>query len=70
MKVTFDGDYMSGWAILDNHFSKHFERMAPHTGIMDLTKPFTVGNHARQPEPILHTINHRLLWCKDNAVTR
>lgn len=63
----YDGDYMTGMVIPDNHLLEHFNRMAPHTGMMDLSKPFTVSNHARQPEPILHTINQRLLWCEDNA---
>lgn len=66
----YDGDYMTGMCILDNHLLEHFKRMEPHTGLMDLSKPFTVSNHARQPEPILHTLNQRLLWCEDHAVEK
>lgn len=66
----YDGDYMTGMAILDNHFLEHFKRMEPHTGLMDLSKPFTVSNHSRQPEPILHTLNQRLLWCEDHGVKK
>lgn len=68
--ADFDGDYQTGMCILDNHLLEHFKRMAPHTGMMDLTKPFTVSDHGQQPEPILHTINQRLLWCEDHAVTK
>lgn len=68
--ADYDGDYMTGMCILDNHLLEHFNRMAPHTGLMDLSRPFTVSNHARQPEPILHTINQRLLWCEDHAVEK
>lgn len=65
--ADYDGDYMTGMAIIDNHFLGHMERMEPHTGLMDLSKPFRVSNHGRMPEPILSTINQRLLWCEDNV---
>ena len=34
---------MSGQLVLDNMQLEHFKRMAPHTGMMDLRKPFTMS---------------------------
>lgn len=58
--ADFDGDYMTGQLCLDNSTTRAFDRMAPHTGIMDLKRPFRVGNHASIPAPVLSTINARL----------
>lgn len=58
--ADFDGDYMTGQLCLDNHTAAAFDRMAPYTGIMDLKRPFRVGNHASIPAPVLSTINARL----------
>lgn len=69
-RIYLDNKYMSGQLVLDNMQLEHFKRMAPHTGMMDLRKPFTMSGHAKQPEPILHTINHRLAYCEQNAIEK
>lgn len=61
---------MSGQAILDNHQLSFFKRLAPHTGMMDLSRPFSISGHAKQPEPMLHTINKRLVYCEQNAIEK
>lgn len=68
--ADFDGDYMSGQILLDNRFVEFFKRMEPHTGLMSLDKPFRVSNHAKQPEPVLHTLNHRIRLCDQRAIER
>lgn len=58
--ADFDGDYMSGQLLLDNKTARAYSRHAPHTGIMDLKRPFRVSNHASIPAPALSTINAKL----------
>lgn len=59
---------MSGQLALDNQMAEAYERLAPHTGLMDLRRPFWVSDHAMTPAPVLSTINRRLEYCDDNAV--
>lgn len=66
--ADFDGDYMSGQLALDNYTARAFDRLAPCTGIMDLSRPFRVSNHGAIPAPVLSTINHRLEEGDDNSV--
>lgn len=66
--ADFDGDYMSGQLALDNEMAEAYERLAPHTGLMDLRRPYQVSDHAMTPAPVLSTINRRLEFCDDHAV--
>lgn len=46
--------------VLDNVCAQAYDRLADHTGIMDLKHPFKMSNHAAIPAPTLTTINARL----------
>jgi len=58
--ADFDGDYMTIQMALDAVGAAMYDRLADHTGIMDLKHPFKMSNHAAIPAPTLTTINARL----------
>lgn len=45
---------------LDNNQANVFDRMAPSTGLMDLTVPYRVSSNPQTPAPVLDAINHML----------
>lgn len=64
MNADFDGDYTSLLMALDKKQANWFERMAPSTGLMDLTVPYRVSDNPMTSVPVLSTINH-MLWSKE-----
>ena len=45
---------------IDNKQATVFKRMAPYTGLMDLTVPYKVSNNPTTSVPVLSTLNHML----------
>lgn len=55
--ADFDGDAMNGGLTLCHKWTRWFQRLEPHLGIMDLNKPFEVSGKVALPTPILSTID-------------
>jgi len=48
---------LNGQLLLDNKTTDAMERLAPHTGVMDLNRPFRVSRNIAHPTPTLSTTN-------------
>ena len=62
MNTTFDGDAFSGTLTLDNYWAKYSKRLDPHTGVMDMNKPFQVARNLSLTVPMLSTMNNWLRY--------
>lgn len=56
----FDGDYTSLKMGIDNKQASWFKRMAPYTGLMDLTTPYRISGNPKTSAPVLDKINNML----------
>lgn len=60
--ADYDGDALNGQPSLDNKTAEWLKRHDPHTGVMDLNRPFRVSRHIAHPTPFLATLNH---WMRE-----
>lgn len=60
MKVTFDGDELNMLLILDKAMHDNLSRLAPHTGALDLERPYAVSGNLKIPAPVISTIGNWL----------
>lgn len=64
MNVTYDGDAFSGTLTLDQYWAQYSRRLDPHTGVMDMNRPFQVARNLSLTVPMLSTMNH---WLRREA---
>ena len=53
-------DALNGILILDMKTLAALKRLAPHLGVLDLSRPRTISRHVSIPEPVLTTIGNWL----------
>lgn len=58
----FDGDNMTGVLLLSAEQIKAFERLRPHYGIFDNSRPGSLNNNTKLPEA---TISTRGAWLEE-----
>ncbi|WP_257291124.1 hypothetical protein [Endozoicomonas sp. ONNA1] len=54
--ADFDGDELNGILCLDEEFYEACKALAPHNGILDMTKPRTVSRVVNLPTPVISNI--------------
>lgn len=54
--ADFDGDALNGMVILDEKMYQQFQRLAPHHGVMDLTRPYKISRNIKLPPQVVSTI--------------
>lgn len=64
MKAT--GDALGGMLILDEETAKHADRLAAHTGVLDLQKARTISGKLTLPTPVVATYANWIHDVPDN----
>ena len=54
--ADFDGDALNGMLILDARMYHKLQRLAPHHGVLDLTRPRTLSRNIQIPAQVVSTI--------------
>ena len=55
--ADFDGDALNGMLILDQKQFEHMQRLAPHHGVLDLTRPNKISRNIKLPPPVVSTMS-------------
>lgn len=56
--ADFDGDALNGMLVLDHKQWEYLRRLAPHHGVLDLTRPRTLSRNIKIPAPVVATIGN------------
>lgn len=58
--ADFDGDALNGMLILDDVMYRSMQRLAPHHGVLDLTRPRKLSRNIKIPAPVVATMSNWL----------